>query len=278
MKNEDTIEVKIALSPVDPWADILIAELADQGFEGFMVDKSALLAYCPASIDVEKALEETSLEEAENLSYDVEIKTIPYQNWNANWEADFEPVYVEDYATIRAPFHEGIEIKGFDVIIQPKMSFGTGHHQTTWLMTKAMCEEKVADDILDMGTGTGVLAIIAEKLGAAHIEAVDIEEWSAENTVENAERNSCSRITARHGDVDAVQGTNFGWILANINKNVLKAHMSEYYRLLKSGGKLFLSGFFISDIEEMQQFCEAQGFHLERTLTKDEWACLVLKK
>lgn len=278
MKNEDTIEVKIALTPVDPWADILIAELAEQGFDGFMMEKNSLLAYCPASVDVEKALEESGLNEAEGLKYDIEIKTIPYQNWNANWEADFEPVYVEDYATIRAPFHEGIAIKGFDVIIQPKMSFGTGHHQTTWLMTKAMCEEEVAPEILDMGTGTGVLAIIAEKLGAEKIEAVDIEEWSAENTIENAERNDCKRIIARHGDIDAVQGTNFGWVLANINKNVLKKHMSEYFKLLKNDGKLFLSGFFISDIDEMQVFCENEGFHLERTLTKDEWACLVLKK
>lgn len=278
MNNEDTIEVKIELNPKDPWSDILIAELADNGFDGFMMDKNTLMAYCPASVDAKAVLEDTSLEEAEGLNYKVEITTIPYQNWNANWEADFEPVYVQDYATIRAPFHEGIEIKGFDVIIQPKMSFGTGHHQTTWLMTKAMCEEEIVDDVLDMGTGTGVLAIIAEKLGADKIEAVDIEEWSAENTVENAERNHCQRIIARHGDVDSVQGTNFGWILANINKNVLKSHMSEYFRLLRSGGKLFLSGFFISDVDEMKEVCESHGFELERTLSKDEWACLVLKK
>lgn len=278
MTNEDTIEVRIELNPVNPWSDILIAELADLGFDGFMLDKSALLAYCPASVDVNSALDQTVLKESDNLKYEVQITTIPYQNWNANWEADFEPVYVEDYATIRAPFHQDITIRGFDVVIQPKMSFGTGHHQTTWLMTKAMCEEPIAETVLDIGTGTGVLAIIAEKLGAKMIEAVDIEEWSAENTVENAERNHCSKITARHGDIDSVQGMNFGWILANINKNVLKSHISEYFRLLKTGGKLFLSGFFVSDTDEMQEVCEAVGFKLERVLSKDEWACLVLNK
>lgn len=278
MKNEDTIEVRIELDPINPWADILTAELAELGFDGFMTEKNALLAYCQESINAQVAIESTSLSEAENLSYSVAYKTIPYQNWNANWEADFEPVYVENYATIRAPFHEGIEIKGFDIVIQPKMSFGTGHHQTTWMMTKAMCEEPIVNTILDMGTGTGVLAIIAEKLGAKEIEAVDIEEWSAENTIENAERNNCERIVARHGDVDVVQGTNFEWLLANINKNVLKAHMSSYYDLLSDGGILFLSGFFISDIDEMKRICENQGFTFKRSLTKDDWACLVLNK
>ncbi|MFZ9028074.1 MAG: 50S ribosomal protein L11 methyltransferase [Crocinitomicaceae bacterium] len=278
MKNEDTIEVRIELDPINPWADILTAELAELGFDGFMTESNALLAYCLESINAQEAIESTSLSETNNLSYSVSYKTIPYQNWNASWEADFEPVYVENYATIRAPFHQGIEIKGFDVVIQPKMSFGTGHHQTTWLMTKAMCEEPVVNTVLDMGTGTGVLAIIAEKLGAKEIEAVDIEEWSAENTIENAVRNNCERIIARHGDVDVVQGTNFEWLLANINKNVLKAHMPKYHELLAEGGKLFLSGFFISDIDEMKSICQDHGFKFIRSLTKDDWACLVLNK
>ncbi len=278
MKNEDTIEVRVELDPFIPWADILTAELADLGFDGFMTEKNALLAYCLESVDAKKAVESTSLAQAKNVKYSVSFRTIPYQNWNANWEADFEPVYVENYATIRAPFHEGIEIKGFDIVIQPKMSFGTGHHQTTWLMTKAMCEEMIVNKVLDMGTGTGVLAIIAEKLGAKEIEAVDIEEWSAENTKENAYRNNCVKISVGHGDIDVIQGTKFEWVLANINKNVLKAHLPTYYDLLSDGGKLFLSGFFISDIDEMKSFCANHGFTFIRSLTKDDWACLVLNK
>lgn len=278
MMNQDTLEVKIELEPINPWSDILIAELSELGFDGFMVEKNALLAYCTESVNVDEAIQQTVLTEPNGPKYSVSVEKIPYQNWNANWEADFEPVYVEEYATIRAPFHDNIEIKGFDIVIQPKMSFGTGHHQTTWLMTKAMCEEFVPDKVLDMGTGTGVLAILAERLGAKEIEAVDIEEWSAENTVENAERNNCSKIVARHGDVDAVQGTNFGWVLANINKNVLKSHMSQYAKLLRPEGKLFLSGFFKTDVDEMKQVCEQNGLQFERSLTKDDWACLVLKK
>ena len=278
MKNEDTIEVRFELDPVHPWTDILTAELSDLGFDGFMTEKNIFFAYCSEFIDAKNAVESTSLMRAEQLVYKVSYKKIPYQNWNANWEADFDPVYVQDYATIRAPFHESIEIKGFDVIIQPKMSFGTGHHQTTWLMTKAMCEEALVDKVLDMGTGTGVLAIIAEKLGSREIEAVDIEEWSAENTIENANRNNCKRIKARHGDIDVVQGTNFEWILANINKNVLKVHMPKYSELLVEGGKLFLSGFFISDIDEIKSICQDHGFKFNRSITKDDWACLVLNK
>jgi ribosomal protein L11 methyltransferase len=159
------------------------------------------------------------------------------------------------------------------------MSFGTGHHQTTWMMSKALFELKeIPAKVLDMGTGTGVLAIIAEKLHAKNIVAVDIEDWSIENTIENSERNNCSRIEAICGDVDVLKGRSFGLILANINKNVLKAHLQAYYDMLDLNGTLLLSGFFTSDVDEMTTFAENIGFTKYRILQKDNWAAIELTK
>lgn len=274
----DTVELKVILSPVDPWREIAIAQLADLGFDSFVEDETGFLAYAPATVDVEDAIQQSIL-----VDDDVQVEwsktVIPYQNWNASWEANFNPVEVENYATILAPFHDESDAKGLKVVIQPQMSFGTGHHQTTWMMTKALFElNPLPKKILDMGTGTGVLAIVAEKLGADDILAVDIEDWSVENAIENCERNKCVHIRCKHGDIDVVDGEEYGLILANINKNILKSHLAEYSRLLKEGGVLMLSGFFISDVEELEKVAEENGLKLARTLTKDEWAAMELIK
>jgi ribosomal protein L11 methyltransferase len=209
----------------------------------------------------------------------VETKIMPHENWNAIWEADFHPVVVEPYCTIVAPFHDMSEVIGQAIIIQPQMSFGTGHHQTTFMMTKALYElDQMPTSVLDMGTGTGVLAIIAEKLGAERIVAVDIEDWSVENTLENAKRNKCDKIEAFCGDIDVVPAIGYGLILANINKNVLKAHMTSYVDLLSSNGIILLSGFFESDALELIELCNELGLTEVNRLTKDDWCCLKLKK
>lgn len=271
--------MQIKISPAEPWTEIVIAELADSGLDSFVTTDDGLLAYGASDLNVDEIVQSTILSDPDQFEYELESRIIPYQNWNEKWESDFEPVYVEDYATIRAPFHEDIEVKGMDVVIQPQMSFGTGHHQTTWLMTKALFElEAMPEDVLDMGTGTGVLAIIAEKLGASHVLAIDIEDWSVENAIENAERNNCKSIECLCGDIDLVKGRNFGLIIANINKNVLKSHMEVYAEALMPGGKLLLSGFFLSDEKELVDYAEQFGLELERTLAKDEWAGLQLTK
>jgi ribosomal protein L11 methyltransferase len=220
-------------------------------------------------------LNETDL----NFNYKMDVKIIPHQNWNAVWEADFKPVVVEEYCTILAPFHDQSVITGMPIIIQPKMSFGTGHHQTTWMMSKALfeigCQPKT---VLDMGTGTGVLAFISEKLGAEKIVAVDIEDWSVENTIENAERNACTKIEAICGDIDKVPDLGYDLILANINKNILKAHLPSYSNLLKTGGTLLLSGFFESDAEELLAVANPLGLVKKGSLNKEEWCCLSLTK
>jgi ribosomal protein L11 methyltransferase len=275
----DYLELTIDFQPKDPWAEIALVQLADQGYESFVETETGIVAYAQVTaVDVLQPLKGTFLAEIQS---DVAItyvsKIIPQQNWNATWEADFQPVVVEDYLTILAPFHDKTNRKGMLVEILPKMSFGTGHHQTTWMMSKALFElGKMPKKVLDMGTGTGVLAIIAEKLGAEQILAVDIEDWSVENTIENAERNDCHAITAVYGDIDVIDAQQFDLILANINKNVLKAHIPTYRQLLVDNGTLFLSGFFDSDVEELVDFCNQHGLTKRRVLNKDNWAAIEL--
>ncbi len=272
-----TLLISIELNPKEPWNEILKAELADLGFDAFEDTENGIKAYgSEEKTNLDSVLKDTILADKEiDFTYKLKEELIPFQNWNAKWEADFEAVFVDDKLSILAPFHDKSLAKGIVIEIQPQMSFGTGHHQTTWMMSKAMLEEtEIFGDVLDMGTGTGVLAILAEKIGAESILAIDIEDWSVENTKENAQRNNCKKIIALHGDVDLIQGKVFDLILANINKNILKSHLAHYIETLKVGGKLYLSGFFESDVQEMIDFTENLGIKHQKTFTKETWAQL----
>lgn len=271
------LELNISLNPRNPWADILVAELAELGYESFVETEDGISAYAPASIgSPESHLEQTSVHNNPDVQVKLLVNSIAHQNWNAVWEADFKPVIVSSELAIIAPFHN---IEDFSqplkIVIQPQMSFGTGHHQTTFLMSEYLMEiEEIQNPILDMGTGTGVLAFLAEKRGGKEIVAVDIEPWSVENTIENAQRNNCKNIEALCGDIDVVPKQKYGLILANINKNILKSHLSSYANLSKSGTNLYLSGFFASDAEEMIAHANNVGFkHLE-TKELETWAAL----
>ena len=277
----DYLELNIELKPRDPWAEILIAELADAGYESFVETEEGLLAYGRISeIDLDDPVRDTILSNNHpDFEAKIEQRIIPHENWNAKWEADFHPVQVEEYCTIIAPFHEQSVVKGLPVFIQPQMSFGTGHHQTTYMMTKALFElVSMPKNVLDMGTGTGVLAIVAEKLGAEKVVAVDIEDWSVENTMENAQRNQCEHILGICGDIDVVPHLNYGLILANINKNILKSHMHAYSNFLDEKGILLLSGFFTTDAKELIDHATNEGLVFEQQYTRDEWCCLKLRK
>jgi ribosomal protein L11 methyltransferase len=277
----DYIELDIKLRPRDPWTEIAIADLAENGFESFVETENGFMAYGrEGDVDFNEPLKNSIFSNADlDFSFDCHSKIIPQQNWNAQWEADFKPVHVDDYCTIIAPFHGESEVIGMKIVIQPQMSFGTGHHQTTYLMTRSLFElPQVPEKVLDMGCGTGVLAIVAEKLGAKRVLAVDIEEWSAENTEENAERNNCNSIETRCGDIDVVSHENFGLILANINKNVLKMHIPSYSKLLEDGGMLMISGFFDTDAEELIKFASDFGLREIGRSTRDEWCCIHFMK
>ena len=271
------LELNVSLSPRNPWADILIAELAELGYESFVETENGIAAYGPVTLGIPaEHLEQTSLHNNTEVQVTLEIKMIPHQNWNAVWEADFKPVIVSSELAIIAPFHNASDFsQPFKIIIQPQMSFGTGHHQTTFLMSEYLMElNELENPVLDMGTGTGVLAFLAEKRGAREIVAVDIEPWSVENTIENAARNECKNILALCGDIDVVPQQKYGLILANINKNILKSHLSSYANLSRSGTKLYLSGFFASDAEEMIAFAENVGYKHLQTKELETWAAL----
>lgn len=277
----DYLELTVNLTPRDPWSEILVSQLADIGFESFVDTETGIQAYGQvAEVNVENIKIETILSgEFDEVKFDYSEKIIPQQNWNALWEADFQPVDVDGRMTILAPFHAKEGAKGMLVEIQPQMSFGTGHHQTTWMMSKALLDMPVVPaKVLDMGTGTGVLAILAEKLGAQEILAIDIEDWSVENTQENAVRNGCTKIIALCGDIDLISGQQFDLILANINKNILKRHLPSYSEALVSGGKLYLSGFFETDADELIELGKTLNLKHDHTLNKETWAALCLVK
>ena len=275
----DTLELTVDIKPKNPWSDIVIAELSERGFDSFVETDSGFIAYGNATINVDEAIAETALKREVDLDISIAQKIIPHQNWNAQWEENFQPVFIDEYASIMAPFHDKKDAVGMLVEIQPQMSFGTGHHQTTWMMTKALFElDSMPENVLDMGTGTGVLAIVAEKLGAKRILAIDIEEWSAENAAENAARNNCEKIECVWGDIDKVGNERFGLIIANINKNILKAHMEAYANALEEEGTLLLSGFFSSDVDELVDFEKKYQLSKTEVFGRDEWAGIQLQK
>lgn len=274
------VELELKLEPFTPWNEVLVALLSEIDFESFQEIDSKLMAYIQKDLFRKETLDEVlnDLKNQPDLTLSTQINFIEQQNWNAVWESQFEPVFVDDHLQILAPFHDSKEFKGQTIIIEPKMSFGTGHHQTTFLMCKEMFELDFENvKVLDMGSGTGVLAILAEKLGASEIHAFDIEPWSVENCEDNSVKNQCNRIKSFLGDIDKVEGS-FDYILANINKNVLKNHMKNYAEMLRANGTLLLSGFFQSDIEELKDFASNNALTFIHMKEKEGWAMLKFKK
>jgi ribosomal protein L11 methyltransferase len=277
----DYIELSINFEPRDPWADIAIAILAELPFESFVENESGVLAYIPAYQFNKSEVEQLIFENfpIDEVLFSINERFIEQENWNAKWESDFEPVHVDDELSILAPFHDKSIAKKRIIEIMPKMSFGTGHHQTTRLMCSFLLEENVdSKKVLDMGTGTGILAILAEKLGANSILAVDIEDWSVENTLENAERNTCLKIEGRCGDIDSIGEKDFDIILANINRNILLRHLPSYSEKLTKNGILFLSGFFNSDAEDLKQAAGEAKLTFISKKSEENWCALKFVK
>jgi ribosomal protein L11 methyltransferase len=274
------IEIEFKLAQFTPWNEVFVAYLSELEFESFQEDKPILRAYV-AEHNFNNAKFESLMTELRlnrELEFSYELNKIPQQNWNAVWESQFEPVIIEDKLRIMAPFHEKTDFVGQTIIIEPKMSFGTGHHQTTYLMCKKMFDLDLKNKVvLDMGSGTGVLAILAEKLEAKDIEAFDIEPWSVENCDENAIKNECSKITSLLGDIEMVQGE-YDVVLANINKNVLKRQIPFYSKLIRSNGKLLLSGFFVSDGDEIKYCAIENGFEFVNSDNREGWSMLHFTK
>ncbi len=277
----DYSEYRLCPIPFEPWNEILVASLSDVGFESFMEEENELLAYISTQNEELSLIHSLlrSFSDKKDLELTYVRTTIEHQNWNVLWEADFEPVYVDDRLSIVAPFH-GVEARRNRVIeIDPKMSFGTGHHQTTFLMCQQILSLELGNKlVLDMGTGTGVLAILAEQLGAREITAIDIESWSVENTKWNAERNGCNKIVAIEGGASLIPLVNFDFIFANINKNILKEQLPIYSQVLTEGGTLLLSGFFNSDVAELVAVAEQLNLFSVSVHEKEAWALIKLQK
>jgi len=273
----DYIELTIEFSTISPWREITLSDLAVVGFESFTETAEGLNCYISEPNYSEDMLLILGNYDKYITSY--QINKIKDKNWNAEWETNFDPVFVEDKLAIIAPFHTDKYEHQLIVKIQPQMSFGTGHHQTTWLASKKLFNLDVKRKrILDMGTGTGVLAIIAEKLGAEYVFAPDIDEWSFNNANENVELNDCSKIDVALGGAELLEGKQFDIIIANINKNILIQHFPIYAKALVSGGIMLNSGFFTTDKNDLVEEAEKYGFIFESIESKDEWAMLEFVK
>jgi len=270
------IEVTIDLTEPEHWKDIFIAQLAEKGFESFVETKSGILGYIQETLFLPEMIDDI-ITHSSVLNY--QTKSIEEQNWNAQWEKNFDPVFIDDKLAIIAPFHTIPNGYNKVITIMPKMSFGTGHHQTTWLVARLMFDLDLKNKtVLDMGTGTGVLAILAEKLGANSVTAIDIDQWSYENALENIETNNSKNIHVVLGDHDILPQNFFHIIIANINKNILLSHLSVYSSSLLPNGTLILSGFFETDKSDIISEAEKHGFIFEQLQTKEGWATIQLNK
>lgn len=267
------------ISPLFPARDILTARLAEIGFESFVESEDGLEAYIPQNdYNKEEVLQIKELNSSE-WSISFEEKSFEDQNWNATWEATFQAIEVGEFVRVRAPFHE--EKQGFshEVLIQPQMSFGTGHHQTTYLIMKNMADLDYKEkEVLDMGCGTGILAILAEKLGAKKIDAIDIDPWSFQNTQENIELNGSKEIQAILGGVEAIPDRKYDVIIANINRNILQAQLPRYAEAMKVGASLYLSGFFETDVPILQEQTASLGIQMKKVDDKEGWAMYLGEK
>lgn len=271
---------KFSVKPAEPGSEILAAALSEENFESFVFNDSGFEAYVKKNEFNDEVIENLKTQFPDILfSYSTE--EIKKQNWNKEWEENFKPVVVENFCRIRASFHSASAPPLMDVIIEPKMSFGTGHHQTTWLMSKALFGLNLKNrSLLDVGCGTGVLAIIAKKLDCQHVIGLDIDEWSIENSRENRKANGYHKdaIDFYQGTINSIEDDKFDFILANINKNILTREMSKYASHLNAGGKLLVSGFFETDCEDLIATAQRSGLKKVAKETKNEWAMLTFEK
>lgn len=270
----DYLVFSFKVKPLEPGRDILLAMLDLAGFDSYEEQSWGLKAYILSEDFSEEAM--LGLPIFQNPEFEIEYSSEALKsiNWNEEWERNYEPVELEDLLYIRAPFHPEKPHYRHQILIEPKMSFGTGHHQTTRLMSQMMFKMDFENKrVLDMGTGTGILAILAEQMGAASVLAIDNFDWAVENTAENAERNHCTTVEALLGDAASLKGRHFQSILANINRNVLLEDMDAYVESLESGGEIIFSGFFEHDFHLIDAEAQKNGLKLLERISEAAWQC-----
>lgn len=272
------LEFTFEIEPLQPASEILIAELGQAGFESFVENETGVTAYIPVEEFEEDSLAGVQILQSDEFTINYTFQEIEQVNWNEEWEKNFQPILVEDSCCVRAPFHPATDVK-YDIVIEPKMSFGTGHHATTHMMIQFLLNNDFEGKrVLDMGCGTGVLAIVAEKRRAKEVDAIDIDNWCYQNSIENVERNNCSRITVHEGGAELLGEKKYDVIIANINRNILLEDIKIYSRNLEAGGELYLSGFYAADIPAIVEECEKNGLDRVGSLEREEWVALQLKK
>lgn len=268
------IEFQFTVNPLQPASEILIAELSYAGFESFVENEEGVTAYVVSEEFDEEAFAGLHILQSEEFEITYTSQEIEKVNWNIEWEKNFNPIIIDDQCSVRAPFHEKPETE-FDIIIEPKMSFGTGHHATTHMMLQFILKNDwEGKTVLDMGCGTGVLAILTEMKGAKKVDAIDIDNWCYLNSMENVVRNNCELISVYEGAAELLEGKHYDMIIANINRNILLEDISKYSECLNPGGKLFLSGFYIEDIPAIEEECNLNGLKIEDELEQENWAAL----
>jgi len=262
------------IEPLQPGSDILIAELGEEGFESFVETEKGISAFIQKKDWHEDILKNIQILSSGEFQISFAYEEIEQVNWNTEWEKNFEPIRVNDTISVRAPFHEKTDLP-YDIVIEPKMSFGTGHHETTHLMIQQLLAVDLKNKtVLDMGSGTGILAIMAELRGAKSVDAIDIDDWCYENALENAARNNCTKIRVFKGDAALLADKNYDVIIANINRNVLINDLPVYYKCLNKGGILLLSGFYREDIPFIKKAATGLGLKESDLLEKNNWISL----
>ena len=266
-----TFEYSFTAPSSDIQHDMLTTMLAEIGFDSFMDDAMGLKAYCSADNRDDLAVENLLLEPSFSDIRLLKVVEMPDKDWNEVWEASYQPVVVNDRCRVRAPFHEPDPSFEFDLVIEPKMSFGTANHETTAQIIQLMLETDFqGKTVLDMGSGTAVLAILAKKLGAAHTVAIDNDEWAYRNAFTNTELNGVSDIEIILGDASSIRGS-FDVVLANINRNILLRDMHLYVAVMRPDAHIFFSGFYTEDLESIKAEAERLGLHYCRHLSRNNW-------
>ena len=267
--------------------DILSFHLGEIGYDSFIVSENGLEAYIPSKNFSDKALKETlhhlstdlfELLNDVNISY--KFNHIEDKNWNKKWEENyFKPLILFDKCIIRSSFHQVDEKYDYEIIIDPKMAFGTGHHQTTYLMLQEILKLDLKDSaVLDIGCGSAVLAILASKMGAKHIVAIDIDEWAFDNAKENTVLNDINNVDVRLGEVDLVENEKFDFIFANINRKILLQDIKHYSNIMNKGGTLIMSGFYLDDVSDLKLESQKHNLSFKKTEQKDKWCAIVHTK
>lgn len=265
-------EVRFRVTPQIKGFQILIAQLSELPFDSFVEEAKHLKAYIKIKDLSEKDIQSCQIFSNPEFNLEYSIHDIEDVNWNQAWEDNFQPVKIAENCVIRAPFHSPFDVE-YELVIEPKMSFGTGHHETTHLVLKAILDEDLENkSVLDMGCGTGVLSILSEKKGAKSILAIDIDEWCFVNTLENKERNDCHKIEVKQGSSEQIEGK-FDVVLANINRNILMEHLGIYVQHMAKDAVVYLSGFYEKDLKSIDDKCAELGLKYVKHQLKNDWVC-----